>query len=45
MSAYRTMASDDPERWIVIDGSGTVDEVSQQVIDQVEVRLETHAKD
>ena len=39
------MASDDPERWIVIDGSGTVDEVSQQVIDQVEVRLEKHAKD
>ena len=39
------MASDNPERWIVIDGSGTVDEVSRQVIDQVEVRLEKHAKD
>ena len=45
MSAYRTMASDNPERWIVIDGSGTVDEVSRQVIDQVEVRLGKHAKD
>ena len=35
MNAYRLMASDDPERWIVIDGSGTVDKVSQQVIDEV----------
>ena len=45
MNAYRLMASDDPERWIVIDGSGTVDKVSQQVIDEVEARLEKHAKD
>ena len=45
MNAYRAMASDDPERWVVIDGSGTVAEVSRQVIDQVEVRLEKHAKD
>ncbi|MBH02389.1 MAG: dTMP kinase [Acidimicrobiaceae bacterium] len=45
MSAYRVMATDDPERWIVINGSGTVDEVSRQVIDQVEARLEKHAKD
>jgi len=45
MSAYRVMATDDPERWIVINGSGTVDEVSRQVIDQVEAGLEKHAKD
>ena len=45
MNAYRLMASDDSERWIVIDGSGTVDKVSQQVIDEVEARLEKHAKD
>jgi dTMP kinase len=45
MDAYRVMASDDPERWIVIDGSGTVAEVSQKVIDQVEARLGKHAKD
>ena len=45
MSSYRVMASEDPERWIVIDGSGTVEEVSRQVIDQVGIRLEKHAKD
>ena len=45
MSSYRVMASEDPERWVVIDGSGTVEEVSRQVIDQVEIRLEKHAKD
>ena len=45
MNAYRLMASDDPERWIVIDGSGTVDKVSQLVIEEVEGRLERHAKD
>ena len=44
MNAYRLMASDDPDRWIVIDGSGTVDKVSQQVIEEVEARLEKHAK-
>tara|TARA_B100000475_G_scaffold43698_1_gene28771 strand:- start:21975 stop:22094 length:120 start_codon:yes stop_codon:yes gene_type:complete len=38
------MASDDPDRWIVIDGSGTVDKVSQQVIEEVEARLEKYAK-
>lgn len=45
MDAYRVMASDDPERWIVIDGSGTVAEVSQKVINQVEARLGKYAKD
>ena len=44
MNAYRLMASDDPDRWIVIDGSGTVDKVSQQVIEEVEARLEKYAK-
>jgi len=44
MNAYRLMASDDPDRWIVIDGSGTVDKVSQQVIEEVKARLEKHAK-
>ena len=44
MNAYRLMASDDPDRGIVIDGSGTVDKVSQQVIEEVEARLEKYAK-
>ena len=44
MNAYRLMASEDPDRWIVIDGSGTVDKVSQQVIEEVEARLEKYAK-
>ena len=45
MSAYREMASEDPERWIVVDGSGTVAEVSERVIDQVQVRLGKYEKD
>jgi dTMP kinase len=44
-SAYREMASEDPERWIVVDGSGTVAEVSERVIDQVQVRLGKYEKD
>ena len=39
------MASEDPERWIVVDGSGTVAEVSERVIDQVQVRLGKYEKD
>ena len=45
MNAYRMMASDDPERWVVIDGSGTVNEVSRKVIAGVESRLGKHARD
>ena len=45
MNAYRMMASDDPGRWVVIDGSGTVNEVSRKVIAGVESRLGKHARD
>ena len=45
MEAYRTMASNEPDRWVVIDGSGTVDEVSKKVINEVELRLGKHARD
>jgi dTMP kinase len=36
---YRTLASDDPERWVVIDGAGTVGEVAERVLDAVNERL------
>lgn len=45
MNAYRMMASDDPGRWVVIDGSGTVNEVSRKVITGVESRLGKYARD
>jgi dTMP kinase len=36
---YRTLAGEDPERWVVIDGAGTVAEVAQRVLDVVHERL------
>lgn len=36
---FRTMAADDPERWVVIDGNGTVDEVRLAVRAGVSDRL------
>lgn len=30
---FRALAADDPERWLVVDGSGTVDEVAARVSD------------
>jgi dTMP kinase len=36
---YRELAAADPDRWVVIDGTGTVAEVSQRVLDAVNARL------
>jgi dTMP kinase len=33
---YRRLASADPDRWIVVDGDGSVDEVAERVRDAVE---------
>jgi dTMP kinase len=36
---YRTLAAADPERWVVVDGGGSVDEVAELVADAVAARL------
>ncbi len=36
---FLALAVDDPERWVVVDGVGTVDEVAARVWDQVSGRL------
>lgn len=36
---YRALAGADPDRWVVLDGSGTVDEVAALVAAAVEARL------
>lgn len=36
---YSSLANRDPARWVVIDGAGDVDEVSEQVLQAVESRL------
>ena len=37
--AYLILAAHDPDRWVVIDGSGSVDEVEARVQEAVEARL------
>ena len=37
--AYRAMAIADPDRWVIIDGDGTVDEVAVRVAETVDARL------
>jgi dTMP kinase len=37
--AYRAMAMADPDRWVIIDGDGTVDEVAVRVAETVDARL------
>lgn len=37
--AYLILAAHDPDRWVVIDGSGTVDEVEGRVLEAVAARL------
>jgi dTMP kinase len=36
---YRTLADQDPDGWVVVDGAGTVDEVFTRVLAAVEARL------
>lgn len=36
---YRQLAEADPERWVTIDASGSIDEVAAQVMQQVQARL------
>src|SRR5690606_24834204 len=36
---YRQLAEADPERWVTIDASGSIDEVATQVMQQVQARL------
>ena len=36
---YRTLADEDPDGWVVVDGAGTVDEVFTLVLAAVETRL------
>ena len=31
VAGYRALAAADPDRWVVVDGSGTVDEVAARV--------------
>lgn len=41
--AYLILAKHDPDRWVVIDGSGTIDEVEGRVLEAVEARLPSGA--
>lgn len=35
---YRVQAAADPERWVIVDGSGSVEEVADRVADAIETR-------
>ena len=39
VAAYRAMAAADPDRWVVVDGGGTVADVAVRVADAVDARL------
>ena len=39
VAAYSEMAIADPDRWLVVDGNGTVEEVAARVAAAVEERL------
>ena len=39
LAGFRAMAADEPERWVVVDGTGTPDEVEQRVWQAVSARL------
>ena len=39
VEAYAMLAAHDPDRWVVVDGAGTVDEVEARVLATVESRL------
>ena len=40
VAAYREMAAADPDRWVVVDGSGTIEEVGARVAAAVDARLD-----
>ena len=39
VAGYRALAAADPDRWVVVDGVGTIDEVASRVWDAVAARL------
>ena len=41
--AYQMLAAHDSDRWVVVDGTGSIDEVEQRVLATVESRLPTGA--
>ncbi len=41
--AYQMLAAHETDRWVVVDGTGTIDEVEQRVLATVESRLPTGA--
>ena len=41
--AYLMLAAHDPDRWVAVDGSGTVDEVEARVLEAVEAKLPSGA--
>lgn len=41
--AYQMLAAHDPERWVVVDGTGSIGEVEHRVLATVESRLPTGA--
>jgi dTMP kinase len=44
VAGFRSLAAADPERWVVVDGIGTPDEVAARVLAVVTVRLEAVAR-
>ena len=40
---YRALAAADPDRWVVVDGTGSVDEVSERIAKVVTERLQPRA--
>jgi dTMP kinase len=36
---FRTMAAAEPDRWVVVDGDGTIDEVAAAILSSVKARL------
>ncbi len=41
---FRALAAADPDRWLVLDGTGTIDEVADRVWAAVAPRLEAEAR-
>lgn len=41
---YRALAAADPDRWVTVDGSGTIDDVATRVLAEVDARLPDPAR-